>query len=474
MKKIYFFLIAFYSSQMYSQITVNSDNSFGNSGVFTSQLSSNQKILSSKMLILPDHSIINLIYGEQNNSILKLKANGTMDPNFGNNGKLEFMENNFMNAILQGDKIIIYFGPNTSDFSNPYENSKIIRITQDGILDTSFGENGVVNEITESINPQSLSVMVLPDLSLIVTNSNSTHSKKFTKDGLLETGFGDNGEIVYDYHFPVGQFSNGKIATCDISSLSSSVYTFFDLYSLSTNTVLNLSNAPCHELNGSILQNKTNMSTRTTDSGTVYSIFEYKNYPMPDFSRMVLINDEKMDLAFNGKGFITSEDSEKFLDAGFGKSIFFMLNEKSNQNYLTAYTEKGNSLLINNQSTFSLLSGNTLEIKDNYILINSIVPDENQILSKIKIEKVIFSNDLLATTDNPLNKIEVENPVKDFLNIKNAENAANFELFNVEGRKVAEAKNYKTINAGKLSKGNYILKITMKNGTILSKKVIKN
>lgn len=474
MKKIYFFLIAFYSIQMYSQISVNRDNSFGNSGVFTSDVSSNQKILSSKILILPDHSIINMIYGEQSNSVLKLKPNGMLDPNFGNNGKLDFVENNFMNAVLQGDKIIINFGPNASNFSNPYEGSKIIRITQDGTLDPSFGENGVVNEITESINPQSLSVMVLPDLSLIVSNSNSTHSKKFTKDGQLETSFGDNGEIVYDYHFPIGQFSNGKIATCDISSLSSSVYSFFDLYSLTTNTVLNLTNASCHELNGSILQNKTNISTRTTKNGMVYSIFEYKNYPIPDFSRMVLINDEKMDLTFNGKGFLTSEDSERFLDAGFGQNLFFILNEKGNQKYLSGYAEKGNSLLINNQSTFSLLSGNALEIKDNYILVNSIVPNENQIMSKIKIEKFIFSNDLLSTINNSVNKIEVENPVKDFLNIRNAENAINFEVLNMEGRKILEAKNLKNMKISSVTKGNYLLKITLKNGEIVTKKLIKN
>lgn len=65
-----------------------------------------------------------MIYGEQSNSVLKLKPNGMLDPNFGNNGKLEFVENNFMNAVLQGDKIIINFGPNASNFSNPYEGSK--------------------------------------------------------------------------------------------------------------------------------------------------------------------------------------------------------------------------------------------------------------------------------------------------------------------------------------------------------------
>lgn len=96
------------------------------------------------------------------------------------------------------------------------------------------------------------------------------------------------------------------------------------------------------------------------------------------------------------------------MDAGFGQNLFFILNEKGNQKYLSGYAEKGNSLLINNQSTFSLLSGNALEIKDNYILVNSIVPNENQIMSKIKIEKFIFSNDLLSTLNNSVNKTKLK------------------------------------------------------------------
>ena len=67
-----------------------------------------------------------------------------------------------------------------------------------------------------------------------------------------------------------------------------------------------------------------------------------------------------------------------------------------------------------------------------------------------------------------------KNPVKDFLNIKNAENADHIELFNVEGRKIAEDKNYKNIGTSNLPKGTYILKITLKDGEILSNKLIKN
>lgn len=475
MKKFYFFLITLYSIQVFSQIDIKNDNSFGNNGVFTSDLTSNQTIRNSHIIILPDNSILNIINGEVNNLILKLKPNGTLDPTFGNNGRLDFQINNFMNAVLQGNKIIVYFGPKNSDSTNPYQDSKILRFTQNGVLDTTFGENGVLTEVTESINPQSLSVLVLTDESLVVSNSNATHPKKYTMNGQLESSYGNNGEIAYNYHFPIGQSSaNRKIATCDITSLSSSVYSFYDLYSLTTNTVLNLNEAPCHQNNGEILQNKTNLSTRMTNNGIVYSIFEYKNYPLPDFSRLVVINNEKLDVAFNGNGFVSSEDNEQFLDSGFAQNIFFILNQKQNQKSINAYSATGNVISINDQRDFNLISGDQIEVQNNYILVNSIISDPNQSMGKVKIQKFMLSTDKLSVINNSVNTIEVENPVKEFLNIKNADNAVNFQIYNMEGRKVSEAKNFKNINISSLPKGNYLLKIVMKNGEFISKKLIKN
>lgn len=474
MKKIYFFLITLYSIQTFSQVTIKHDNSFGTQGVFTSDLSSNQNILNSHLIILPDQSILNIINGEAHNFILKLKPNGLLDPSFANNGRLDFPENNYMNAVLQGNKVIVYFGPKATDFINPYQDSRIIRITENGLLDTSFGENGVLSEVTESTNAQSLSVLVLADQSLVVSNSNSTHSKKYTVNGQLESSYGNNGEINYDYHFPLGQSSNGKIATCDVNSISSSVYSFFDLYSLTTNTVLNLTQAPCHQHNGMVLQNKSNLSTRMTNNGIVYSVFEYKNYPLPDFSRLVVINKEKLDVNFNGTGFVTSENEEQFLDAGSAENSFFLLNQKHNQKYINAYSATGTVLTINNQRDFTLTSGDQIEIKNNYILVKSIVSDPGENIGRLRIEKFILSTDKLSTVNNTTNNIEVENPVKDFLNVKNAENAVNFQIYNMEGRKISEEKNFKSIKVSALSKGNYLLKITLKKGEFVSKKIIKN
>ena len=473
MKRFTFFLIALCGIQIFPQITITKDFTFGNNSIFEASFDPNQTILSSNTIILPDHSILQIVSVVNNDYLFKLLPNGTLDTSFGDNGRLALGVNNFVNAVVQGDKIIVYFGPKSLDHSN-YLDSKIVRLHSNGTLDITFGNNGVLNEITESTHPQALSVLVLQDLSLVVTNSAETHPKKFTMNGELDTSFGNNGEINYSYHFPIGQFSNGKIATCNVNSLSSSLFSFFDLNSLSLNTVLDLNNYSCHQNNGFPIQNKTNNSTRITSDGMVYSVFEYQNYPLPDFSRLIVMKDGQLDSSFNGAGFVTSQDDEQFLDAGSANNLFLTLNQKENQQTLSAYSASGLSLKINNQNEFALSSGNEIEMKDNYILVNSIVPDANQNLVKMKIEKFIMVDERLSTINNSLKNIKVENPIKDFLIVSNAENADRFEIYDMQGRMLLASKTPENMNTANLTKGLYLLKIYFKNGEHFSQKIIKN
>lgn len=68
----------------------------------------------------------------------------------------------------------------------------------------------------------------------------------------------------------------------------------------------------------------------------VYWVLEYQNYPLPDFSLLIVLKSEKSDQNFNSAGFVTFEDDEQFLDVGFANKIFFVLNQKLNQKALNA------------------------------------------------------------------------------------------------------------------------------------------
>ena len=211
-----------------------------------------------------------------------------------------------------------------------------------------------------------------------------------------------------------------------------------------------------------------------THSGLVYSVFEYNNYPLPDFSRLIVMKDEHIDSNFNENGFVTSADYEQFLDVGFSEQQFFVLNQKDQQKSLIAYSSTGTSLKINGNRDFALQSGQEIEVKPTYILVNSIIQDENNILNRVKIEKFLFQNNNLSTSNNQLKNVEIQNPVKDILNIKNGELAENFEIYSTDGRKILQSKNIKNINITPLPKGIYILKIRLKTGETVSKKLMKN
>ena len=186
-----------------------------------------------------------------------------------------------------------------------------------------------------------------------------------------------------------------------------------------------------------------------THSGLVYSVFEYNNYPLPDFSRLIVMKDEHIDSNFNENGFVTSADYEQFLDVGFSEQQFFVLNQKDQQKSLIAYSSTGTSLKINGNRDFALQSGQEIEVKPTYILVNSIIQDENNILNRVKIEKFLFQNNNLSTSNNQLKNVEIQNPVKDILNIKNGELAENFEIYSTDGRKILQSKNFKNINITK-------------------------
>ena len=150
------------------------------------------------------------------------------------------------------------------------------------------------------------------------------------------------------------------------------------------------------------------------------------------------------------------------------------MNQKDQQKSFIAYSSTGTSLKINGNRDFALQSGQEIEVKPTYILVNSIVQDENNILNRVKIEKFLFQNNNLSTSNNQLKNVEIQNPVKDILNIKNGELAENFEIYSTNGRKILQSKNIKNINITPLPKGIYILKIRLKSGEIVSKKLMKN
>src|SRR6266404_853353 len=168
---------------------------------------------------------------------------GTLDTTFGNNGEVNLGSNQSRNIAVQSDgKILV-----TGDDSNAYYSSNLERLNADGSLDTSFGQNGVVNAgyFVEPTNPN-LYLPTLQDGSIIVQSSgdillvgdgnvyangnykNILVMQRYLPNGQIDTTFGNGGTS----HISLGlyqllesdaiAYSNDQIIVVGTDSVSSS------------------------------------------------------------------------------------------------------------------------------------------------------------------------------------------------------------------------------------------------------------
>jgi uncharacterized delta-60 repeat protein len=136
--------------------------------------------------------------------ILQLNANGTPDPTFGANGVVKTQTNsgekNAFAMAIQDDGKILLAG---YAVNNDYRNAPIVlRFSAAGVLDASFGTNGVATvPVTESDNDFS-AIAVQSDGKIVaaghISNGLSWFSllvARFNSNGNLDAGYGTGGVI---------------------------------------------------------------------------------------------------------------------------------------------------------------------------------------------------------------------------------------------------------------------------------------
>lgn len=148
------------------------------------------------------------VIGEQI-ALSKFTNQGEVDLTFGENGIV--LDNSplieaALDIALQSDgKIVLATGKNITA-SSPF-NFGMARFNQDGTLDNSFGNNGRVSTVFSGANSLALSVVVQEDdkiiLSGIVNNgSNANYAiARYDSVGQLDTSFGIDGKTISDLGF---------------------------------------------------------------------------------------------------------------------------------------------------------------------------------------------------------------------------------------------------------------------------------
>ena len=184
------------------------DSTFNGNGIFTKDfgfqdnmnditLQPNQKIICTGVALTPAFT------GEL--KVLRLNSNGVPDSTFATNGVYSLLlgvETYGVESHVRSDGKIIVSGI-TYD-ANYYANWMLLRLDSTGTLDSTFGTNGitVVDFFSRDDLPQALTIQ--PDEKILVSGTstdtinyfNNPTIVRFTENGIVDSSFGVNGVSV--------------------------------------------------------------------------------------------------------------------------------------------------------------------------------------------------------------------------------------------------------------------------------------
>ena len=194
------------------------DSTFGVNGIVKKVIGLSSEI--QDMKILPDSSIIALgtacmsDYYRHSFLLIKYNYNGSIDSTFGNNGYVitdPGQDDDIgRSMIIQEDGKILTAGESHSGAGSNYDIC-LIRYEEDGSLDSTFGENGIVTTDPFSTIDELKELAIQNDKIIILSN---TGLVRYNMDGSLDLSFGQSGILeVSEVYLPsaLGIQSDDKI-----------------------------------------------------------------------------------------------------------------------------------------------------------------------------------------------------------------------------------------------------------------------
>lgn len=178
------------------------DDSFGVNGKVVTELSTGVDGIN-EVLLQNDGKIVAI--GSANNRIqmARYNNNGSLDTSFGTNGIVNtqlisslIFNNGGLKFLLQDDGKIVLVG---NSASNNIQLMRLMRFTANGQLDTTFGTNGQVNlnslyQFGDLSSVTNISQTTDGQFQLIISSQlNIIFILKFSNSGVLDTTFGSNG-----------------------------------------------------------------------------------------------------------------------------------------------------------------------------------------------------------------------------------------------------------------------------------------
>ncbi|TFW19979.1 hypothetical protein E4L96_10945 [Massilia arenosa] len=183
------------------------DSAFGNGGGVT--LVGTDDFEASGVAVQADGKIVvagrNFVGGTNTYEVVRLAADGTLDPTFGDGGKTIVnlgAGNHQLNALaLHADGSIVVAGVTNTGGNNDFE---LVRLSAGGNLQDWFGTHGRVVTPVGVATDDARAVTALSDGGFIVAGSAMDGSRKaalvkYHGDGTLDTSFGTGGKLMLDF-----------------------------------------------------------------------------------------------------------------------------------------------------------------------------------------------------------------------------------------------------------------------------------
>ena len=431
------------------------------------------------------------------NEVKRYSVDGTADQTFGSSGigSTGFGSGYYIKDIsnLSDGSIVILINNNS-------DKSYVIKLTSDGLPDSTFGNSGSV-EIAVSISNVFSYLEILPNDSILVagnliseTNIKSVGIVKMDKNGMLDSTFDSDGKLIltggtgksYGYVFGLETDSSNNI----FLSFRHDSDLHACIAKLSTNGIL----ASGFGTNGisyfdtnfngyyGFVEPKIFPNGKILIGGKVWSAHRYNtnlfilnstglrdgnfspNYLGNEFLRQMLIADDNT-------FYIVGTAGGTSIDAETARGYI----KKYNSNYTidTNFNSTGifySRFVANKETNFY----NILLQKDRRLLITGSGQSDNTADNKGYLGMMRLNDSYLLSTGEKLKKdISLyPNPTSDFLYISTQKSLINhiYEIFDMTGRLILKNKiSEKQIDVSSLKKGNYILKLDSENYKFIKK-----
>lgn len=196
------------SSWMIARMNANGsmDTSFASKGVFVKSLQNKASMqVASGLMIQPDGKIVAVGYLKPSlykGALIRLNSNGSLDTGFGNSGvvipTLPAYSWLFLGAIPQGDKILV------SGYicwaAGAGTDLLLMRFNANGSIDTTFGNAGRATADFYEFDRAKRIALQSDGMILVATELSENGAtwfglSRFEADGLLDLSFGDNGLV---------------------------------------------------------------------------------------------------------------------------------------------------------------------------------------------------------------------------------------------------------------------------------------